>query len=115
MSERCKACGEIGCGPACSGGVDGKSHMTPKERVLQAYPNAVLWEWADGYCIYRHRTENPTGSLGESGYATPQGAWYGAWLAVQDERKATPILKKLLAFRVKASIVSIRSIFKLKP
>ena len=89
MSERCKACGEIGCGPACSGGVGGKSHMTPKERVLQAYPNAVLWEWADGYCIYRHRTENPTGSLGESGYATPQGAWYGAWLAVQDEQKMT--------------------------
>ena len=58
--------------------------MTPKKRVLHYYPEAILWHWADGYCVYSKRADGR--GLGESGYSTPRGAWQSAWFAVRDER-----------------------------
>lgn len=59
--------------------------FTPKQNVLMQFPKAILWHWADGYCIYRHRTENPDGALGESGQKTPALAWRSAAAAIASQ------------------------------
>lgn len=51
--------------------------MTPKERVLQRYPEAVVWHWADGWCIY---TKREAGNIiGETGWKDQRRAWRSAW------------------------------------
>lgn len=67
--------------------------MTPKQKVLKRLPHATLWHWADGYCIYPHRTNNPTGSVGGSGWGSPARAWMAAWrelLGVPDPARSPP-------------------------
>lgn len=50
--------------------------MSQKTAVLKRFPDAYLWHWADGFCIYSGETVNRM--LGKSGQKTPRQAWASA-------------------------------------
>jgi hypothetical protein len=58
-------------------------HLTPKQKVLRRYPEALSWAWAGpGWVIYTKRTEGFSLNVSNS---TAALAWRAAWATVKSE------------------------------
>ena len=63
--------------------------LTPKQLVLAKFPEAIVWHWADGWCIYTKPTAGEM--IGESGWKDQRRAWRSAAIVVADLPSETPV------------------------